>query len=50
MEYIVLYADEYNNDVWEQYCDICGVSCYSTYIKIKFNREDVESDMESDID
>lgn len=44
MNYIVLYADEYACDVWEQYCDTCGVSYDATYIKIKFNGEDVEAD------
>ena len=43
MNYIVLYADEYEYDVWEQYCNICKVSCDSTYIKIKFNDKDVEA-------
>lgn len=43
-DYIVLYADEFNRDVWEQYCDICRVSYDSTYIKIRFNRINVETD------
>ena len=46
MKYIILYADEYDYDVWEQYCDICGVSYTSTYIKIRFNENDVESGVE----
>ena len=42
MDYIVLYADEHDYDVWMQYCDICGVSYDSFSIKIKFNKADVE--------
>jgi hypothetical protein len=44
MNYIVLYSDDYDYDVWEEYCDICGVSRNATSIKIKFNLKDVESD------
>ena len=44
MNYIVLYADDYDCDVWQEYCDVCGVSCDATYIKIKFNYNDVEAD------
>ena len=44
MNCIILYADEFDCDVWEQYCDICGVSYDSSYIKIKFNNNDVETD------
>ena len=44
MNYIVLYADDYDFDVWEEYCNICGVGCSATYIKIKFDHNDVESD------
>ncbi len=43
MDYIVLYADEHDYDVWEQYCDICGVSYDSLYIKINFNKKDIET-------
>lgn len=42
MNYIVLYADDYDWDVWEEYCDICGADCDATYIRIKFKSEDVE--------
>lgn len=41
MRHIVLYAEDYDYDVWQEYCDICGVDCYATSIKIKFNSEDV---------
>lgn len=44
MNYIVLYADDYNYDVWEEYCDICDVPYYATYIKINFKSKDVEFD------
>jgi hypothetical protein len=47
MNQIILYADDYDYDVWEQYCDICGVSRKSTYIKIKFNDENVQSDVDN---
>ena len=42
MNYIILYADECDWDVWEKYCDICGVSYNATCIKIKFDPDDVE--------
>lgn len=42
MNYIVLYADDFDNDTWEQYCNICNASYNSSYIKIEFNNEDVE--------
>jgi len=45
MKYIILYADEFDYDTWEQYCDICGVSRNSTVIKISFSDENVESDI-----
>lgn len=44
MNYIVLYADDFDCDVWAEYCDICKVSHSATYVKIKFNAGDVESD------
>jgi hypothetical protein len=44
MNYIVLYADDYDYDVWEEYCTACGVSYNATYIKVKFNINNVESD------
>ena len=43
MSHIVLYADEFDYDVWMQYCDICDVSYDATYIDIAFNPCDVES-------
>lgn len=44
MSYIILYADDYDCDVWEKYCDVCNVPHNATSIKIKFNLNDVESD------
>lgn len=41
---IVLYADEFDCDVWAQYCDICGVDPSATEITIYFNSsEDIEA-------
>lgn len=45
---IILYADEFDHDVWEEYCDIVGVSHYASSITIKFNHKDVEVDEEKD--
>ena len=42
MNYIVLYADDYNCDVWKNYCDVCGVGYNAICIKIKFDLKDVE--------
>lgn len=44
MNYIILYADDYDHDVWQEYCDVCGVGYNATYIKIKFNYKNVEAD------
>lgn len=45
MSYIVLYSDEFNNDVWEEYCSICKVSPTATSLKIIFDEcEDVEAE------
>lgn len=40
--YITLYADEYDCDVWKEYCDAAGVSYETTEITIKFKGDDVE--------
>ena len=42
--YIVLYRDEYPDDIWADYCDACQVSRDSNWIKIRFNPEDVSTD------
>lgn len=39
--YLVLYADEYDADVWKDYCDAAGVSYDATEITVKFHGEDV---------
>ena len=39
--YIKLYADEFDTDVWEQYCVSAGVPISATMIKISFNYSDV---------
>ena len=43
MNYIVLYAEDYNNDVWLEYCDICGVDYDTTSIEIKFDPKNVKA-------
>ena len=43
MDYIVLYADEFPCDVWERYCDICGVGYDSFSIRIIFDKKYVEA-------
>ena len=48
MKYIVLYAEDYCNDVWLEYCDICGVGYDTTSIKINFNSECVEAYSDDD--
>lgn len=50
MDYIILYAEDYNCDVWLEYCDICGVGYDTTSIKIKFNPKDVEAYCDEDED
>lgn len=47
MSYIVLYRDEFDNDVWNEYCSICKVSSAATSLKIIFDEcEDVEAEYE----
>lgn len=42
--HIVLYRDEFDEDVWQEYCDICGVPSADTReITIKFYDIDVET-------
>lgn len=43
MSYIILYADDYDWDVWEQYCEICGVSKDASCIRINFDKKNVEA-------
>lgn len=42
MRHIIIYAEDYDYDVWKEYCDICDADYDATYIKIAFNDEDVE--------
>lgn len=41
--YIVIYADDFPLDVWEQYCYACKVDVSVTEIKISFYSEDIEA-------
>ena len=40
--HIWLYPEDYSEDVWEEYCDICGVSYAAESIKIVFDDDDIE--------
>lgn len=40
--YIILYADEFSSDVWEDYCRAAGVPASATEITIWFKEKDVE--------
>lgn len=42
--YIKLYADDYDTDVWEQYCVSAGCPLTSTVITVRFNYKDVSYD------
>lgn len=49
MAYIVLYQDEFDNDLWKEYCSICKVSPAATSLKIIFDEcEDVEAEYDED--
>lgn len=48
--HIILYADDYSYDVWEDYCHICGVGYDSTEINIGFNYDNVEAKTDEDDD
>jgi hypothetical protein len=37
MAHIILYKDEYIDDVWKEYCDICGVHPSAVTLTIVFN-------------
>lgn len=43
---LVLYADEFHSEIWEEYCDICGVPYEADEFTIYFNDEDVEYNCE----
>ena len=48
MNYIALYAEDFDWDVWQEYCDICGAGYDATCIRIKFDLDDVEYDCDDD--
>lgn len=48
--HIILYADEFDYDVWEDYCEICGVHHSARKITIVFNDEDVKAEYDEDED
>lgn len=48
LNYITLYADETDTDVWEGYCENAEVSKDSTIIRIFFNPKNVEAETNSD--
>ena len=41
---VILYAEDFTADVWEQYCIICNKSPMATSLKIIFNEGDVEEE------
>lgn len=45
---IVLYADDYPSYVWEEYCNICGVSVRATQIRISFDLQNVTSNYDEE--
>ena len=44
--YIVLYAEDFNSDIWEEYCEICGESPSAISLRIPFNPQKVEAEYE----
>lgn len=40
--YITIYAEDFDTDVWASYCCAAGVPLSADSITIKFNDEDVE--------
>lgn len=45
--YIVLYADDYDCDVWEKYCDALCVEHDAIVIRVNFDKSDVVSDLDN---
>ena len=43
MSHIILYADDFNYDVWKEYCEICGVHPSAISITIIFDDNDVKA-------
>lgn len=46
--HIILYPEDFSYDVWEEYCEICGVHSSATSITIVFNDEDVRAEYGDD--
>ena len=42
--YIKIWAEDFDRDIWRDYCDACNVPYDSISIKIYFNDEDVEGE------
>ena len=49
-DYIVIYPEDFDNDVWEEYCDICGEDTDADSLVIHFNSKDVEVGCEEAIE
>jgi hypothetical protein len=45
---IILYADDFDCDVWKEYCDVVGVSYSASSITIKFDHNDVKTNEDCD--
>ena len=39
--YIVLYADDYDYDIWEDYCHSLGISVTETEVRVNCNYSDI---------
>lgn len=39
--YITIFADDMDADVWEDYCNACNVPLSATQITIRFKDEDI---------
>jgi hypothetical protein len=42
--FIKIWAQDFDQDVWEEYCDACNVPYDTTHIRIYFDDEDIEYD------
>lgn len=50
MNHIILYADEFNTEEWEEYCRIARVSASSKVITINFEPKNVEASNETEFE
>ena len=48
MNYIALYAADFDWDIWQEYCNICGADSSAYCIRIQFDLNDVEYDCADD--